>query len=108
MSEQEKRTQTEYEFILDGITTRMQMAMQSMNEASKNSMEKMAESNRHMHRCVKAVCVTMIIVVLIIMIGTIVNNSIWFGHVRELREKMTVSEVMADEEIPQLRPGKND
>ena len=104
----EQRNNPEYEFILDGITTRMQMAMQSMNENSKNAMEKMAESNNHLRNTVKYVCIFAVIIVALVIAGLIVNNSIWFGHVRELRNEMTVNEVIADEEIPQLRSGAND
>ena len=45
MNEKNERSQQEYEFIMEGITTRMQMAL-----------EKMAESNRLMHSAVKWVC----------------------------------------------------
>lgn len=50
MDEQEKRAQQEWEFVLEGITTRMQMAL-----------EKMAESNKLMHSAVKWVCALSIV-----------------------------------------------
>lgn len=52
MDENEKRTPQEYEFIMEGITTRMQMAL-----------EKMADSNRLLHSAVRWVCAVSIIIV---------------------------------------------
>lgn len=54
MSEQE-RQQLEYEFIMDGITTRMQIAM-----------EKMAESNKLMHSAVRWACAVTIVSILVL------------------------------------------
>ena len=107
MNDKEERTVGEMEYILDGITTRMQMAMQNMNESSKNAMEKMSESNNHMRKCNLTLCITLILVVLIVIFGSIVTTSIWMGRITDLREALTVSEVKADEEIPQLRYGEN-
>ena len=55
MDEQEKRDSQELEFILEGITTRMQMAL-----------EKMAESNKLMHSAVKWVCGLSIVIVVVL------------------------------------------
>lgn len=55
MIEQEKREQQEWEFVLEGITTRMQMAL-----------EKMAESNKLMHSAVKWVCALSIVIVVVL------------------------------------------
>ena len=55
MDEQEKRGTQELEFILEGITTRMQMAL-----------EKMAESNKLLHSAVKWVCAVSIVIVLVL------------------------------------------
>lgn len=109
MADKEERTVGEMEYILDGITTRMQMAMQNMNENSKNAMERMAESNEHMRKCNLALCITMIIVVLIIILGSIVTTSIWMGKMQNLREEMKVTEVVsAGEAIPQFGSGQGD
>ena len=51
MSEKNERTAQEYEFIMEGITTRMQMAL-----------EKMAESNKLMHSAVRWVCAVSIVI----------------------------------------------
>ena len=62
MGANENRSQQEYEFIMEGITTRMQMAL-----------EKMAESNKLMHSAVKWVCsvsiLTLCVLGAIIMFG---------------------------------------
>ena len=59
MNEQEKRSAQEWEFVLEGITTRMQMAL-----------EKMAESNKLLHSAVKCVCAVSIVIV--VMLGAII------------------------------------
>lgn len=109
MADNDNRTVNEMEYILDGITTRMQMAMQSMNENSKNSMERMAESNKHMQKCNMALCVTMIVVVLIIILGSIVTTSIWMGRVKDLRAEIAATEVVsAGATLPQFGSGQGD
>ncbi|MBQ7655142.1 MAG: hypothetical protein IJS41_01395 [Clostridia bacterium] len=55
MDEQEKRGTQELEFILEGITTRMQMAL-----------EKMAESNKLLHSAVRWVCAVSIVIVMVL------------------------------------------
>ena len=52
MDDKNERTPQEYEFIMDGITTRMQVAL-----------EKMADSNKLMHSAVKWVCAVSIVIV---------------------------------------------
>ena len=55
MSDQEKRSTQEWEFVMEGITTRMQMAL-----------EKMAESNKLMHSAVRWVCAVSIVIVTVL------------------------------------------
>lgn len=55
MSEHENRTQQEWEFVLEGITTRMQLAL-----------EKMADSNKLLHSAVKWVCAVTIVTVVVL------------------------------------------
>jgi len=52
MDDKNERAPQEYEFIMDGITTRMQVAL-----------EKMADSNKLMHSAVKWVCAVSIVIV---------------------------------------------
>lgn len=109
MADTDNRTVNEMEYILDGITTRMQMAMQSMNENSKNAMERMAESNEHMRKSNLAICVTMVVVVLIVILGSIVTTSIWMGKVKDLRAEIAATEVVsAGATLPELRSGQGD
>ena len=58
MNEQD-RQQQEYEFIMDGITTRMQIAL-----------EKMAESNKLMHKA--AIWSGIVTIVVVIVMGYII------------------------------------
>ena len=85
MSENERRQQ-EYEYVMEGITTRMQIAL-----------EKMAESNRLM-------CRVMIAVVISIVLGFVINNIIMINHINDIRD----SGVAAHETISQLGPGQGD
>ena len=55
MSEQEKRSREEIEFIMDGITTRMQLAM-----------NKMYESNKLMHSAVRWVCAVTVVTIMVL------------------------------------------
>lgn len=86
-----ERQQQEYEFIMEGITTRMQTAM-----------EKMATT-------VKYVCVVMLMVIIIVVAGFIAQNQLWFGHMNAVRESMR-SEVVtsANEAIPESGSGAHD
>lgn len=83
----DERTPQEYAYITDGITRRMQTAI-----------EKMAESNRMFRSTVRWVCIVMLIVVLIVTGGFLAETKIWMDHVNHVR-----SEVQANETIPQLR-----
>ena len=90
-----ERQQQEYEFVMEGITTRMQIAL-----------EKMSESNRMMSDTNKRLCDTItnhnrmiVVVVLIVVLGFIVNNMVWINNVRTIR-----SEVSAHEEVSQFGP----
>ena len=74
--DEKERSQQEMEYILDGITTRMQMAMESITDSSKNALEKMAQSNRMMKSAVIWVCVVMILSLLIMAGGFIINNKL--------------------------------
>ena len=89
----DKRTPQEYEFIMDGITTRMQMAL-----------DKLAESNKLVVGITRLVCVTMIIFVL----ALLANNYIWIRHTNAMRDQTIVSEVAAGEEVSKLGPGSSD
>jgi hypothetical protein len=51
----EEKQQQEWEFVMEGITTRMQLAL-----------EKMAESNKLLHSAVKWVCAVSIVIVVVL------------------------------------------
>lgn len=51
----EEKQQQEWEFVMEGITTRMQIAL-----------EKMAESNKLLHSAVKWVCAVSIVIVVVL------------------------------------------
>ena len=89
MDNQENRQQQEWEFIMEGITTRMQLALEKM--ADSNRM--MSETNKRLCGALRFMCVTMIVVVVIFALGLIVD------HQLETRNGMgtkAVGEVVTD------------
>ena len=88
----EDRSPQEYAYIMDGITTRMQLAI-----------EKMSESNRMFRSTVRWVCLIMLIVVMVVVGGFIAETKIWIGHCDNLR-----TEVVASETVPQFTNGGGD
>ena len=74
MDEQE-RSQQELEFILDGITTRMQMAMEKITESNREALGKISESNKLLHSAVKWVCAVSIVIVFVLGAIIILNKA---------------------------------
>ena len=64
MSEHGDRTQQEWEFVMEGITTRMQLAL-----------EKMSDSNKLLHSAVKWVCALSIVIVVVFGVIILVKKS---------------------------------
>lgn len=90
--ENRERLQQEYEFIMEGITTRMQIAL-----------EKMSESNRMMSETNKRLCDTItnhnrmiVVVVLIVVLGFIVNNMVWIDNVKAIRSGVSTHEAVSE------------
>ena len=106
MDEKNERGPQEMEYILDGITTRMQMAMESITETSKNATEKMAESNRIMTSSIIYVCVAWILSLLIFICGTIIT--IQLIHNNHSQPAECACEVTTHETLSQQRPGTGD
>ena len=80
--ENNTRQQQEYEYVMEGITTRMQLALEKQSAS------------------VRWVCIVMLVTVLLIIAGFIVNNVIMINHVNNIRG----SEVSAHETVSQLDP----
>ena len=80
----EERTPQEYAYITDGITTRMQLAI-----------EKMSESNKMFRSTVRWVCLIMVVVVLIVVGGFLAETRIWIDHVDNLRAGVVTSETVS-------------
>lgn len=89
----ESKQQQEYEFVMEGITTRMQIAL-----------EKMADSNRMMSDTNKRMCRMMIITVVIFALAFLINNVLMINHINDIRG----SGVSANETVSEYRPGAND
>ena len=84
----ESKQQQEYEFVMEGITTRMQIAL-----------EKMADSNRMMSDTNKRMCRMMIITVVIFALAFLINNVLMINHINDIR-----SGVSAHETVSQFDP----
>lgn len=80
-----ERTQQEYEFVMEGITTRMQMALEKQSAS------------------VRWVCVVMILTVMLVIAGFIVNNVIMINHINDIRGGVSVHEA-----VPEQRAGADD
>ena len=87
MSDSE-RQQQEYEFVMEGITTRMQIALEKM--ADSNRM--MSETNKRLCGALRTMCIMMIVVVLIVALGFIVDHQLCTRNVGQTN----VSEVVTD------------
>ena len=79
------KQQQEYEYVMEGITTRMQIAL-----------EKQSASLRW-------VCIVMLITVLLVIAGFIIDTQLWINHVDHVRSSVA-SEVSACEAVSQLGP----
>ena len=101
MPDHDDRTAQELEFVMDGITTRMQTALEKMNDANRMMSDAVRESNR----TTRHVCAAFVIVLILVIVGLIAHSRMWISHVDDLRAGGVVSAV---EEIPQLRTGAND
>lgn len=64
--------QREYEFVMEGISTRMTLALEKM--ADSNRM--MSETNKRLCAAIRAMCVTMILVVIIVAAAIIVDHQL--------------------------------
>ena len=80
-----ERQQQEYEFVMEGITTRMQIALEKQSAS------------------VRWVCIVMLVTVLLVIAGFIVNNVIMINHINDIH-----SGVSAYEEVSEFRPGADD
>ena len=68
--------QQEYAFIMEGITTRMQIALEKMSESNRM----MSDTNKRLCETIKHHNIMIIVVVLIVVLGFIVNNMVWMGR----------------------------
>ena len=96
----ESKQQQEYEFVMEGITTRMQIAL-----------EKMADSNRMMSETNKRLCsvlrwgaVIFLLAILGVAFGFLANNRMMINHINNIRG----SGVSANETVSEYRPGADD
>ena len=67
MSEKNERSPQEYAYIMDGITTRMQMSIRKISQ------------------CSMLLCLTLILVVLIVVSGFLFNNKMMIDHITDIR-----------------------
>ena len=91
------RQQQEYEFIMEGITTRMQMAM-----------DKLSEANKMLRSIVKWVCAFAIVMVILLATSLLLNNRMWMAREGNLISQFGVSEVIPSAEVPQSGSGAHD
>ena len=81
------KQQREFEFVLEGISTRMTIAMDKIAESNRQ----MSETNKRLCSALRTMCITMILVVIIVALGFIAD------HQLSLRDRTnTGSEVVTD------------
>ena len=80
----------EYEFIMEGITTRMQIALEKQSAS------------------VRWVCIAMLVTVLLVIAGFVTNNVIMINHINDIRSEITSEAVSADEEVSELGTSQTD
>lgn len=94
------KQQQEYEFVMEGITTRMQIALEKM--ADSNRM--MSETNKRLCIALRTMCIMMIVVVFIVSIGFIIDHQLC----KRNEGQTTSSGVSAYETVLEQRPGADD
>lgn len=90
MNEQEERQQQEWEFIFEGVTTRMTLAIKSIRTIA------------------KWVCIMAVVMVLLTAVGLIINNRLWMTYTNQLRQEARISEVIPGEAVSQPGSGAAD
>lgn len=93
-----EKQQQEYEFIMEGISTRMTLAMEKM--ADSNRM--MSETNKRLCSALKTMCATMIVVVIIVVLGFIADRQLWNRNETNVQASEVVTD--ADTESAQTVP----
>lgn len=101
MPDNEEWTAQELEFVMEGITTRMQIAMEKMSDAN----QMMSEVAKVSNKTVRNVCVTGVVVILLVVLGFVAFSGMWIAHVNNLRASGVVS---AGETVSQLGQGADD
>ena len=91
MGDNNERQLQEYEFVLEGITTRMQLAIEKMAESNRM----MSESNHRLCDVLKNMCWMVVVVVIIVILTISANNRLWLNHEEKTRQN-TTSEVVTD------------
>ena len=85
MDNNEKRMMQEYEFVMEGITTRMQTALEKVSAS------------------VRWICVTAVIMLLLAVIGIIAETQIMIHHTNDI-----ITGVSAYEAVLEQRQGADD
>ena len=67
-----EQQQREWEFIMEGISTRMTMAMDKIAESNRQ----MSETNKRLCAALRTMCITMILVVVIVALGFIADHQL--------------------------------
>jgi len=101
MPDREDKANQEWEFVMEGITTRMQMALEKMGEANRKMSDAASDSNR----TTRCVCVAFILALFFVVCGYARLNQMWIAHVENLKAGGVVS---ASETVSQLGQGAHD
>lgn len=96
MNDQEKQEKAVQYFVVEGIMTRMDMAMDRLKESSADSLAKMSATvkemsmnNKRMLIALVTVCVTLVFAIVIFVVGYTINNNNWIRYVEQLEPQAT-------------------
>ena len=94
------KQQQEYAFVMEGISTRMTLALEKMAESNRM----MSETNKRLCNVFRAMCVMMIVVVLIVSLALVVDNHLDKQHNTNASEVVTYAGAESAPAVSQSGP----
>lgn len=88
MSDLQQEKTVQY-FVVEGMMTRMDMAMEKLKASSADSLEKMENANKRLLSSLRTVCIALVLAVIIFVVGYTINNNNWIRFVEQLKPMMT-------------------
>ena len=100
-SPQCEKQQQEYEFVMEGISTRMTLALEKMADSNRQ----MSETNKRLCAALRAMCVTMIVVVIIVAGSLIADHQLCIRNETNVQASEVVTDASAESAQTIPEPG---